>query len=55
MNLANRIAKLERIKTDKQLPRVVFRFEGPGSENMLQPREDELDGNIEVVTICLVE
>ena len=55
MNLARRVAKLERIKTDRQMPRVVLRFEGPGSEDMAQPREDELDGNTEVVTICLVE
>ncbi len=55
MNLANRIARLVRIKTNQQAPRVVLRFEGPGSEDMAQPKEDELDGNTEVVTICLVE
>jgi len=55
MDLARRIAKLERIKTDKQPSRVVLRFEGPGSEDMLQPREDELEGNTDIVTICLVE
>jgi len=55
MNLARRIAKLERIKTDRQLPRVVLQFEGPGSEDFAQPTEDELDGNFEIVTICLVE
>jgi len=55
MNLARRIAKLEKITTDKQLPRLVLRFEGPGSEAMVQPTADELDGNVEIVTICLVE
>ena len=55
MNLARRIAKLERIKTDNQLPRRVLRFEGPGSERMVQPTQEELEGNTEVVTICLVE
>jgi len=55
MNLARRVAKLERIKTDKQLPHVVLRFEGPGSEDIVQPSKDELEGNTEVVTICLVE
>jgi hypothetical protein len=55
MNLARRVAKLERIKTDNELPRIVLRFEGPGSENMAQPTQNELDGNTEIVTICLVE
>jgi hypothetical protein len=55
MNLVRRIAKLEKIKTDKQLPRIVLRFEGPGSEAIAQPKEDEREGNCEIVTICLVE
>ena len=55
MNLANRIAKLEKIKTDKQIPRVVLRFEGPGSEDLVQPKQEELEWNTEVVTIRLVE
>lgn len=55
MNLKNRIAKLEKIRADKQLPRVVLRLEGPDGENMVQPREDELDGDTEIVTICLVK
>ena len=46
MNLARRIAKLERIKADTQFPRIVLRFEGPGSEDMRQPTQEELDATI---------
>jgi hypothetical protein len=41
MNLSRRLAKLERAEARKEV-RFVVRFEGPGSEGMQQPTEEEM-------------
>ena len=43
MNLARRVAKLERIEVRKGGPRLVVRFEGPGSEGLAHSSDGETD------------
>ena len=54
MSLARRIAKLEKIETMTRDNRLVLRFEGPGSEGLPQPTQEEIDGAAMVITVVLV-
>jgi hypothetical protein len=53
--LATRLARLERQMVPLQRPRIVVRFEGPRSEKLLQPNEEDLDENTRVITVRFVE
>jgi len=55
MNFAKRVSRLERIVAPKGRPRIIVRFEGPGSESLLQSDEEIDDGNNPVVVIQFVE
>ncbi len=55
MNLARRIARLEKTEALKRDNRVVLRFIGPGSEGLPQPTQEEIDDGIEIFTIRFVE
>jgi hypothetical protein len=43
MNFAKRVTKLEQLLVPKRLPRIVLRYEGPGSDRFPQPTQGELD------------
>jgi len=55
MNLARRLAQLEKTDALKRDNRLAVRFEGPGSEESRQPTQEELDGAVEIMTIRFVE
>ncbi len=55
MRLTKRIARLEAVARPQRQPRVVIRYEWPGSEDFLQPSEEELDENDQVVVVRFVE
>ncbi len=54
MNLARRVARLERTVGATPSPRLVLRFEGPGSEDMKQPSDDQLDQFTEIHTVVFI-
>jgi len=54
-SIASRLSRLEKIAPPARLPRIIVRFEGPGSENLPQPNEDEMDENTRVITVQFVE
>jgi hypothetical protein len=43
MNFSKRIATLERFLVPKRQPRIILRYEGPGTERFPQPTQEELD------------
>ena len=53
--IIGRLRKLEERLAPKVESRVVVRYEGPGSENLPQPAEDEIDENTRVITVRFVE
>ena len=55
MNLARRLAKLEKTEALTRESRIVLRFEGPGSEDLPQPMKEELESATDVITIEFVE
>jgi hypothetical protein len=55
MNLARRLAKLEKAEALTRDNRVVLRFEGPGSEGLPQPAQDKIDAGVEIFTVRFVE
>jgi hypothetical protein len=55
MNFAKRVAKLEHLVVPKRRPRIVVRYEGPQSESLRQPTEDELNEATSVITVRFVE
>jgi hypothetical protein len=55
VNLAKRIAKLERSAAPARGKRFLVRFEGPGSEGFLQPTEEEIEYCEKVFTVRFVE
>ena len=55
MNLTSRIAKLEKTEASTRNSRIVLRFEGPGSERLAQPPQEELEGATDVMTVVFVE
>ena len=55
MNLARRVSRFERCMAPRRQPRVVLRFEGPGSESLAQPDEAIDDDNNPVVVLRFVE
>ncbi len=54
MSFAIRVSKLERRMAPKHPPRIVVRYEGPGSESFSQP-EEEVDENTTVITVRFVD
>ena len=54
MNFVRRVAKLERLMVPRRLPRIVLRYEGPGSERFPQPTQEELDEAWLVLSITSV-
>jgi hypothetical protein len=55
LNLSRRLAKLERTETLRRDLRAAVRFEGPGSEGLRQPTQEEVDGATKVITVRFVE
>ena len=55
MNLAKRIANLERVLAPTRDHRLVLRFEGSGSEALPQPTQEELEVATDVMTVVFVE
>ena len=49
--VASRLRRLEKAMAPAGLPRVVVRFEAPGSEKFPKPNEDEIDENTTVITV----
>ena len=49
------MARLERQIFPIQLSRIAVRFEGAGSQKFPQPKEEDLDENTRVITVCFVE
>ena len=54
MSFAKRVSKLERRMAPRQPPRIVVRYEGPGSEPFPQP-EEEVDEHTTVITVRYVD
>jgi hypothetical protein len=52
--LARRILRLQRQFVPRKRPRVVYRFEGPGSEGHRQPTQEELEQANQVITLVFV-
>ena len=52
--LNNRLARLEQLLAPKRQPRLVVRYEGPGSEGLPQPTQEEMEQN-PVITVVFVE
>jgi len=52
---ASRLRRLENITTPERRSRVLVRFEGPGSENLPQPRDEEYDHATTLITVQFVE
>ena len=55
VNLARRIAKLEKSAAPARGKRFVVNFEGPGSEGFPQPTEEEIENCVKVFTGRVVE
>ena len=53
-NLAGRLRRLEKVATPARIPRIVLRFEGPGSEKLPQSEEGEIDEYTKVITVRFV-
>jgi hypothetical protein len=53
MNFARRLSKLEKRRAISGQPRIVVRFEGPGSESLPQPKEP-IDENAKVIVLRFV-
>ena len=54
MNFSNRLAKLEGLLAPNRTPRIILRYEGPGSERFPQPTQEELDEGWPVLAILFV-
>jgi hypothetical protein len=54
MKLARRVSRLERIQAPTRPPRIVVRYEGPGSENLPQPADEDIDENDHVIVVRFV-
>ena len=54
MNVAKRLAKLEKTAAPIRANRFVVRFEGPGSERMPQPTEEQIEDAVRVFTVRFV-
>ena len=53
--LARRLERLkQRVSPTTGRPRVIVRFRGPGSEELPQLNEDEIDENTTVITVTSV-
>ena len=52
--LGRRVARLEQWMVPKRRPRIVIRYEGPGSELTRQPTQQEIDESAGVITVRLV-
>jgi hypothetical protein len=50
-----RIAKLERVEKRARPYKVAIRFEGPGSEKLTQPTQEELDEAAHIILVRSVE
>ena len=55
VNLARRIARLEKSTAPIRGKRFVVRFEGPGSEGVPQPTDEEIENCVKVFTARFVE
>ena len=51
---SKRVARLERWLAPKRRPRVLYRFEGPGSERFPEPTQGEIDEGWPLLTIRFV-
>ena len=54
MKLTRRVSRLERIHAPTRPPRFLVRFEGPGSENLPQPGDEDIGDNDHVFVIRFV-
>jgi hypothetical protein len=54
-NFGKRVARLEQWLAPKRRPRVLMRYEGPGSECFPQPTEAEIKEGWPVLTIQFVD
>jgi hypothetical protein len=55
MNIANRVAKLEKQAAPTRGKRFLVRFEGPGSEGFPQPTEEEVENCMKVFIVRFLE
>jgi hypothetical protein len=55
VNIANRVAKLEKQAAPTRGKRFLVRFEGPGSEGFPQPTEEEVENCMKVFTVHFLE
>jgi len=54
MILVKRISKLEKAITPRRDNRLLLRFTGPGSDQMPQPTQDDIDSGVEILTVRFV-
>lgn len=54
MNVARRLAKLEKAAAPIRGNQFVVRFEGPGSERMPQPTQEQMEDAVKVFTVRFV-
>jgi hypothetical protein len=52
--IASRLRRLEKVIAPARLPRIVVRFEGPGSEKFPQRNQRDIDENDSVITVQFV-
>ena len=52
--ISTRLRRLEKIAPPARLPGIMVRFEGPGSEKLPLPNEDEIDEDARVITVQFV-
>ena len=54
IQLTRRIAKLEKSAVLRRDNRIIVRYEGPGSERMPPPSQEDIDSGAEILTVCFV-
>jgi hypothetical protein len=53
-SIASRLRRLENITTPERRSRVLVRYEGPGSENLPEPNEEDYYDATTVITVRFV-
>jgi len=53
-HLAKRLAKLEELTIPRRANRMLLRFEGPGSEGLVQPTQEEIDEGLPVLVVRII-
>ena len=54
MILVRRILKLEKMLAPRRDNRLILRFTGPGTDQMPQPTQDDIDRGLEILTLHFV-